>query len=136
MTVLSATVYALRSSLVSSGLARGGWGAPFRLTTSDRSPCGHVQSLGVSHPSPGNHCVSWTDHGPPVKSRPGRLFILGGHRFIKHSNNSLPVRSSETECRCPAAGPQVSVLYHLATPLGSLALERCPRDRVPLRLTA
>ncbi|KAJ1140617.1 hypothetical protein NDU88_006966 [Pleurodeles waltl] len=38
------------------------------------------------------------------------------------------------ECRCPAAGSQVSVLYHLVAPLRSRALECCPRNRFDSRL--
>ncbi|KAJ1161633.1 hypothetical protein NDU88_002117 [Pleurodeles waltl] len=61
------------------------------------------------------------DRSRPTRSqsRLGRLFIPGGHRFLKHSNHSPPVRSSAMECRCPAAGLQVSVLYHLAAPFRS-----------------
>ncbi|KAJ1179847.1 hypothetical protein NDU88_005080 [Pleurodeles waltl] len=64
------------------------------------------------------------------------LFILGDHRFLKHSNHSPAVWSSEAEYRCPAAGPQVSVLYNLVAPFRSRALVRCPCGRRPLRLTA
>ncbi|KAJ1201058.1 hypothetical protein NDU88_004874 [Pleurodeles waltl] len=55
------------------------------------------------------------------------FFILGGHRFLKHSNHSPVVWFSGADYRCPTAGPQVSVLYNLVVPLRSQALVRCPR---------
>ncbi|KAJ1129279.1 hypothetical protein NDU88_007650 [Pleurodeles waltl] len=58
------------------------------------------------------------------------FFILGGHQFLKHPNHSPEVWSSEAEYRCPAAGPQVSVLFNLVAPLRSRALVRCPRGRL------
>ncbi|KAJ1213610.1 hypothetical protein NDU88_001243 [Pleurodeles waltl] len=76
---------------------------------------------------------SFTRRKPLLTWKP---LCLVGHRFLKHTNHSPPVWFSGVKCRYPDAGSQVSVLYHLVDPLRSRALERCPSDREPRRLTA